>query len=159
MICTPIRISVFCIIAMVPALANSQSANQRKPDPCKVKRNRLRVEEELRVALRNLRQAIDAYKVSCEQGNIGPLDRMVNDYCYPPTLEVMVQGVTPPNRPQIRNRFLRRIPRDPLTGRRDWGLRSMMDEPDSTTWGGQHVFDVYSKSNRTSTEGTRYRDW
>ncbi len=87
------RISVFCAVAILPALAICQSAirppNQQNADPCKVKRNRLRVEEVLRVALRSLRKAIDDYKISCEQGNIGPLDRKVDDYCYPPTLEVM----------------------------------------------------------------------
>lgn len=83
----------------------------------------------------------------------------MDDYCYPPTLDVMFRGVAVPNKPDVRIRYLRRIPRDPITGKRDWGLRSMQDEPNSTKWGGQNVCDVYSKSRRVSTEGTKYRDW
>src|SRR5262245_42761963 len=82
------------------ALAQSNSAQPRKrqiSDKCKVERNKLRVEEELRVALRTIRQAIDRYNVVCQAGLVGPLDRRVDDQCYPSSLETLVTGITPPN--------------------------------------------------------------
>src|SRR5262245_20506077 len=117
-------------------------------------------EIELRQNLREIRKAIDQYSIACNvAGLIGPLDRKVDDECYPPNLEVLVKGVHPPNRPDSIIRFLRRIPRDPLTGKAEWGLRSVQDEPNSTSWGGQNVFDVYSLSMETALDGTKYKDW
>ncbi|MFN8005065.1 MAG: type II secretion system protein [Acidobacteriota bacterium] len=122
-----------------------------------IKRER---EMELRRNLRELRKAIDSYKISCEQGMVGPLDRKVDDECYPQTLEVLVEGIHPPNKGDVTVRFLRRIPKDPFTGKTDWGLRSVQDEPSATSWGGQNVYDVYSKAQGTALDGkTRYFEW
>ncbi|MGE0127434.1 MAG: hypothetical protein AB7U82_04930 [Blastocatellales bacterium] len=148
------------IFTTVPAQKNAAPPQKRQTrDKCKVERNKLRVEEELRVALRVIRQAIDTYKISCESGLVGPLDRRVNDECYPPNLEVLVRGISPPNKRDSRIRFLRRIPVDPTTGKREWGVRSVQDEPDSSKWGGQNVFDVYCQSKGTALDGSRYFDW
>jgi len=75
---------------------------------------------------------------------------------YPPDLDTLVNGVDEGTR---RVRFLRRIPVDPVTGRAEWGLHSEQDDPDSDSWGGQNVFDVYTKSTGTALDGTKYRDW
>ena len=120
-----------------------------------IKRER---EMELRRKLREVRQALDRYKSFCDMGQVGPLDRKVDDECYPPTLEILVEGIHPPNTTRT-VRFLRRIPKDPMTGKEEWGLRSMQDEPDTGSWGGQNVFDVYSKSEGTALNGTKYKDW
>jgi general secretion pathway protein G len=127
-----------------------------------VAKNMIRREKEmeLRRTLRELRKAVDAYKISCEQGNVGPLDRKVDDECYPQNLEILVEGINPPNKGDTTIRFLRRIPKDPMTGTTEWGLRSIQDDPDSTSWGGQNVYDVFSKAQGTSLDGrTQYKDW
>ncbi len=133
--------------------AFAQGNNRRCND-----RSRVKIEEELRYRLRTLRQSIDSYKTACEQGLVGPLDRKVNDECYPPSLEVLVNGIQPPNR-KTRIRFLRHIPVDPTTGKREWGVRSMQDDPQSTVWGGENVFDVYSKNPKRGLDKTAYKDW
>jgi general secretion pathway protein G len=120
-----------------------------------IKRQR---EAELKQTLREIRQAIDRYKFDCERGAVGPLDRKVNDECYPPNLETLVEGITPPNTTR-KIRFLRRMPKDPMTGTEEWGLRSIQDDPKSDSFGGQNVYDVYSKSNETALNGTKYKDW
>jgi general secretion pathway protein G len=115
-------------------------------------------EIELRRNLREIRQAIDAYHVACPT-IVGPLDRKVEDECYPPNLEILVEGIHPPNTDRT-IRFLRRIPRDPFTGNTDWGKRSVQDDPDSISWGGQNVYDVYSQAPGTALDGkTKYKDW
>lgn len=117
-------------------------------------------EAELRRALRELRTAIDRYKDAVDQGLVAATEVRTGSEGYPPNLEALVQGVPVANDASGRRlRFLRRIPIDPMTGEADWGLRSYQDRPDSTTWGGQNVFDVYSKSEGTALDGTRYRDW
>jgi len=122
-----------------------------------IKRER---EMELRRNLRDIRKAIDSYKHACEIGQVGPLDRKVNDECYPPDLETLVEGIHPPNKSDSTIRFLRRIPKDPFTGKSEWGMRSVQDERDSTSWGGENVFDVYSKANGMALDGkTYYKDW
>ncbi len=122
-----------------------------------IKRER---EMELRRALREIRKAIDGYKFACEQGQVGPLDRKVGDECYPPELNVLVEGIHPPNRADSTIRFLRRIPKDPFTGKAEWGQRSVQDEPDASSWGGQNVFDVYSKAPGQALDGkSKYKDW
>ena len=123
-------------------------------------RNNLRRERELEMKrnLRDIRQAIDRYKNDCERGAVGPLDKKVNDQCYPPNLETLVEGITPPNTTQ-KVRFLRHLPRDPITGSEEWGLRSVQDDPKSDSFGGQSVYDVYSKSSETALNGTKYKDW
>ncbi len=117
-------------------------------------------EAELRRALRELRTAIDRYKDAVDNGLIAATEVRAGSEGYPPSLETLVEGVPVANDASGRKlRFLRRIPIDPMTGQADWGLRSYQDRPDSTTWGGQNVFDVYSKSDGTALDGTRYRDW
>ncbi len=127
-----------------------------------VARNMIKREKEmeLRRTLRELRKAIDAYNISCNQGLVGPLDRKVDDECYPPSLEILVEGIHPPNKGDSTIRFLRRIPKDPFTGNTDWGFRSVQDDPGSTSWGGQNIYDVFSKAPGTALDGkTQYKDW
>jgi general secretion pathway protein G len=117
-------------------------------------------EAELRRQLREIRTAIDKYKDAADLGRISPLEMRVGNEGYPPSLEVLVDGVAVPNDATGRKlKFLRRIPVDPMTGRAEWGLRSYQDEPNATRWGGQNVFDVYTQFEGTALDGTRYRDW
>lgn len=118
-----------------------------------IKRQR---EAELRRALREMRDAIDRYKdladrnlIQVELGTEG----------YPPDLETLVNGVQLAGVADRRIRFLRRVPEDPMTGSTDWGMRSVQDDADSKSWGGQNVFDVFSKSSGTALDGTRYDEW
>jgi len=119
-------------------------------------------EKELRADLEEMRKAIDKYKDYCDQGKLQPTN---NDaYCYPLTLEALVNGVPLTNTisgngQSGKMRFLRRIPKDPMTGDTDWGKRSMQDDPDSTSWGGQNVFDVFSKTLDKTSDGTPYSEW
>ncbi len=117
-------------------------------------------EQELRRELRELRKAIDSYKMACEMNMVAPLDRKVGDECFPQTLEVLVEGIRPPNKADLTIRFLRRIPKDPFTGKTDWGLRSVQDDTTATSWGGQNVYNVYSKAPGIALNGkTRYQEW
>lgn len=117
-------------------------------------------EAELRRALREMRTAIDRYKDAVDSGLIGSIDIEAGSEGYPPDLETLVEGVTAANDATGRRlRFLRRIPVDPMTGSTEWGLRSYQDDPDATTWGGQNVYDVYTRHPGTALDGTRYRDW
>jgi general secretion pathway protein G len=113
-------------------------------------------ELELHRALRTLRNAIDRYKDFADRGMIAT---QPDTFGYPPDLETLVQGVPLKGSSTVRYKFLRRIPLDPMTGKADWGLRSMQDDPDSQSWGGQDVFDVFSKSDGTALDGTHYADW
>ena len=117
-------------------------------------------EVELRRALREIRTAIDRYKDAADKNQIRV---EVGTEGYPPDLDTLVKGVmlgTPGGKQgDHRIRFLRKIPVDPMTGRAEWGLRSVQDDTDSTSWGGQNVFDVYSHSFGTAVNGTRYADW
>lgn len=114
-------------------------------------------ERELRQALREMRTAIDRYKEASDRGLI-PVE--LDTEGYPPDLEVLVEGVPLANSPEgKRLKFLRRIPRDPMTNSTDWGLRSYQDPPDSTGFGGQNVFDVYSTSQGTALDGSTYSEW
>ncbi len=112
-------------------------------------------EAELRLDLRLMRNAIDEYKRLSDQGMI-PVK--VGTEGYPENLEVLVEGVQVVGK-TVKRKFLRRIPRDPMTGDTEWGLRSYQDEPDSDMWGRQNVYDVYSKSDGTAIDGTKYKDW
>ena len=117
-------------------------------------------EIELHRALREIRTAIDKYKDAVDAGQIGGTDVRVGSEGYPPDLQTLVDGVSIVNDQSDRKlKFLRRIPVDPMTGDTDWGLRSYQDRPDSTSWGGQNVYDVYSKSDGTALNGTKYKDW
>jgi len=114
-------------------------------------------ERELRHALREIRSAIDRYKDTCEKGGI---EKKLGAECYPESLDQLVEGVRLANDPTGKKiRFLRRIPRDPFTNSTDWGLRSTQDDPRSTSWGGQNVFDVYTKSMERAPDGTPYSEW
>jgi general secretion pathway protein G len=113
-------------------------------------------EVELRRALRTIREAIDRYKDFSDRGMI-PAE--ADTYGYPPDLQTLVDGVPLKGSANLKYKFLRRIPIDPMTGKADWGMRSMQDDPDSRSWGGQNVFDVYSQSQSTALDGTRYADW
>lgn len=115
-------------------------------------------ENELRRDLRSMREAIDRYKDLADHGQIR-VDATTGG--YPPDLQTLVKGVplTSVTGGARTIHFLRRIPVDPMTSQADWGLRSTEDDPDSTSWGGQNVFDVYSKSVGTAMDGTKYSDW
>ncbi len=116
-------------------------------------------EGELRAALRTMRTAIDEYKRAVDMGMIGGTDIELGSEGYPEKLEVLVEGVNQVGTPGKKLKFLRRIPIDPMTNTTDWGMRSYQDEPDSTMWGGQNVYDVYTKSSAVALDGTKYRDW
>ena len=117
-------------------------------------------EIELRRALREIRTAIDKYKDAVDQGLIGGTDNQLGSEGYPPDLETLVEGVTAAGDASARKlKFLRRIPADPMTRSTEWGLRSYQDAPDARSWGGKNVFDVYSRSEGTALDGTKYRDW
>ena len=117
-------------------------------------------EAELRHALRDLRTAIDKYKDAADLGQIGSLDLKVGSENYPPDLQTLVDGVTAANDATGRKlKFLRRVPFDPMTRGTEWGLRSYQDKPDTTRWGGQNVFDVYTTFDGKALDGTKYRDW
>lgn len=116
-------------------------------------------EMELRRALRLMRDAIDNYKKSVDAGLIGGPDVQLGSEGYPKELEILVEGVNQVGTPGKKLKFLRRIPIDPMTRSTDWGLRSYQDDPDSSFWGGQNVYDVYTTSNATALDGTKYREW
>ncbi len=117
-------------------------------------------EAELRRALREMRTAIDRYKDAGDLGLIGGVEVEADNDGYPESLEVLVEGVEVVSDASGRKmRFLRRIPFDPMTGSRDWGLRSYQDDPDSQRWSGDNVYDVYTKSTATALDGTSYREW
>jgi general secretion pathway protein G len=110
-------------------------------------------ERELHYDLWTMRDAIDKYKDAADKGAI---QTKVDSQNYPPDLDTLVNGVDIQGK---KVRFLRRIPVDPMTGTAEWGMRSMQDDPKSDSYGGQSVFDVYSKSQRTALDGTKYSDW
>ena len=117
-------------------------------------------EFELHRALREIRTAIDKYKDSVDNGLIGSVDIKVGSEGYPPDLETLVEGVSVANDASGRKlKFLRRVPQDPMTKSTEWGLRAYGDKPDSTSWGGGNVYDVYSKADGIALDGTKYRDW
>lgn len=113
-------------------------------------------ERELRRSLREIRTAIDRYK---EASDRGLLQVELESEGYPPDLETLVDGVRVSNSPDKKFKFLRRIPRDPMTDSTDWGLRSYQDDPDSTSFGGENVFDIYTRSRGTALDGTQYSEW
>lgn len=115
-----------------------------------------RKETELRRDLREIKDAIDLYKNASDAGKI---EVKAGTEGYPVDLETLVNGVKLAGAADKRVHFLRKIPIDPMTGKKEWGLRSVQDDPDSTAWGGQDVFDVYSKSTGTALNGTKYSDW
>jgi general secretion pathway protein G len=110
-------------------------------------------ERELRQALWEMRDAIDRYKDAADRG---AFQIKLGTEGYPPDLETLVKGVDVQGK---KVRFLRRIPVDPMMGNMEWGMRSMQDDADSTSWGGQNVFDVFSNSTGEALDGTKYSEW
>ena len=110
-------------------------------------------ERQLRIALWEMRDAIDRYKDAADRQLF---QIKVDSQGYPPDLDTLVKGVDVQGK---KLKFLRKIPIDPMTNSTDWGLRSMQDDPDSDSWGEQNVFDVYTKSTGTALDGTKYKDW
>jgi general secretion pathway protein G len=111
-------------------------------------------EAELRRSLREIRNAIDRYK---DMADTLAFQTELGSNGYPPDLDTLVKGVTISGNRKVR--FLRRIPVDPMTAKREWGMRSVQDDPDSTSWGGNNVFDVFSTSQGTALDGTKYSNW
>ena len=114
-------------------------------------------ERQLRFALDDIRRAIDKYKDYADANAFGPIKQGTNG--YPETLDILVDGQKLSTAKDQKMRFLRRIPIDPFTGKREWGMRSDQDDTDSTSWGGQDVFDVYSKTSEKAPDGTCYCTW
>jgi general secretion pathway protein G len=144
---TLLELIIACSILMVLATAALPVAR------VSVKREK---ERDLRRALREMRDAIDAYKDAADRNLIRV---ELETEGYPPDLETLVNGIELATAKERRVRFLRKIPVDPMTGRAEWGMRSVQDDPKSTGWGGQNVFDVYSKSQGIALDGSRYSDW
>jgi general secretion pathway protein G len=113
-------------------------------------------EVELRQALREMRTSIDKFK---EASDVGFIEKKMDTDGYPENLEVLVEGVPMFNSVDKKLRFLRRVPMDPMTNSTDWGFRSNQDDPQASSWGGQNVFDVYTKSDGIALDGTKYKDW
>jgi general secretion pathway protein G len=113
-------------------------------------------EAELRRDLREMKDAVDRYKDAADRNLIRV---EVGSEGYPPDLEILVKGVQMGASADKKIRFLRKIPVDPITGQADWGLRCVSDDADSNSWCGKNVFDVYSKSQATALDGTKYSDW
>lgn len=120
----------------------------------KVRRDK---ERELKIALDTIRKAIDKYKDMADKGELPPSKLGTEN--YPESLEILVEGVKKSGQVDAKVRFLRRIPKDPMTNSFDWGKRAMQDDPKSNSWGGQNVFDVYTKSMDRAGDGTAYSEW
>ena len=114
-------------------------------------------EFELKYALRDMRQAIDKYKDACDQGTFGAMKQ--GSFCYPESLDILVEGAKTQSADGKKMKFLRRIPRDPFTNSTEWGLRSMQDEIHAETWSGDNVFNVYSKTSERDRDGKPYSEW
>jgi len=140
-------IVAFTIMALLTAMAVPLARY-------KVRRDR---ERDLRYALREMRTAIDKYKDLADRNQLGALD--VDSDGYPESLEMLVEGVRLAGTVDKKIRLLRRIPKDPMTNSYDWGKRSTRDDPKSNSWGGQNVFDVYSKTLEKAGDGTPYSEW
>jgi len=139
-------IATVIIIGILAALALPLARNS-------LKRER---EQELRQALREIRLALDKYKEASDGGRI---EVPTDTEGYPQTLDVLVDGVQLIGQAGKNIKFLRKIPTDPMTNSTDWGMRSYQDEATAGSWGGQNVFDVYTKSDGIAFDGTRYKDW
>ena len=140
-------IVAFTILAVLTTMAVPLARYQ-------VKRQR---EKELRWSLDQMRHAIDQFKDMADRGELGAM-KMGSDN-YPESLEILVKGVRKSGTINTTVRFLRKIPKDPMTNSFDWGMHSTRDDPASTSWGGQNVFDVFTKSTDTARDGSKYSDW
>jgi len=114
-------------------------------------------ERDLNYALREMRTAIDKFKDDMDAGKIGP-PKLDSDN-YPESLDQLVEGVKAMGAIDKKIKYLRRIPKDPMTNSKEWGLRSTRDDPKSSAWGGQNVFDVYTKTMDKARDGTPYSEW
>lgn len=144
---TMVELAIVCVmIAILTAMAIPVSRYSLKRQK----------EIELHYDLRLMRTAIDKFKQYSDSGLI-PIE--LDTEGYPKDLEVLVKGVDQVGQLHKKLKFLRRVPVDPMTGKAEWGLRSIQDEAISTSWGGQNVYDVYSLSTATAIDKSRYRDW
>jgi general secretion pathway protein G len=116
-------------------------------------------EIELRGALRTIRTALDRYHMAVAQGMIGGTDVQLGAEGYPKDLDTLVKGVNQVGKQDHKLKFLRQIPEDPFTGKREWGEKCYQDAADSTSWCGENVWDVFSKSEGKALDGTLYKDW
>ena len=114
-------------------------------------------EMDLKYALREMYTSIDKYKDACDQGVFGATKQ--GTFCYPESLEILVEGVKTQSADGKKMKFLRSVPRDPFTAGTDWGLRSMQDDSKAQSWGGQNVFNVYSKTSDRDKDGRPYSEW
>lgn len=114
-------------------------------------------ERDFRYARREILTAIDKYKDLSDNGMLGPVK--LDSFGYPESLDILVDGVKLAGQVDKKVRLLRRIPKDPFTNSTDWGKRSVQDDPKSNGWGGQNVFDVYTKSTEKAPDGTPYSEW
>jgi general secretion pathway protein G len=146
------KISGFTLIELIVAISILTILTGLAIPIARVKVQRER-ERELRHDLWEMRDAIDRYKDAADRG---AFQIKVGTEGYPPDLETLVDGVDVQGK---KVRFLRRIPMDPMTGKTEWNLRAMQDDPKSTSWGGQNVFDVTTKSEGTAMDGTKYNEW
>jgi len=144
---TLLELIVACGILMILSTAAAPMARMS------IQRQR---EARLRESLREIRTAIDRFKDAADKNQ---LQVKAGTEGYPPDLQTLVDGVQLAGAPDRHVRFVRRIPIDPMTGRADWGMRAVQDDPDTMSWGGQDVFDVYSRSTATAMDGSRYSDW
>jgi general secretion pathway protein G len=113
-------------------------------------------EIELRYQLRLMRDAIDKYK---QFSDLGLIPMQLGSEGYPKDLTTLVEGVTLVGQLDKKQKFLRRVPIDPMTKKAEWGMRSFQDEPDTIAWGGQNIYDVFSLSSGRAIDGTYYKDW
>jgi len=139
-------IATVTILGILVALALPLARNS-------IKRER---ERDLKAALRDMREAIDAHYDAADAGKI---EKPIDTEGYPQTLETLVDGVQLIGQAGKNIKFMRKIPIDPMTNSTDWGMRSIQDDPTAQSWGGQNVFDVYTKSDGIAFDGTRYKDW
>src|ERR1035437_2297695 len=121
-------------------------------------------EMELRSALRTVRTAIDKFNIDWTGGEISKFCDCASDDGYPKTLKVLSEGADMPGPVQRKVKYLRHIPRDPFADQKlaadeQWGVRSYSDDPSSQSWGGQDVYDIYTKADRKASDGSKYRDW
>jgi general secretion pathway protein G len=142
-----VEMAIVCVIIMIltaMAIPVSRYATKRQK------------EIELRYDLRLMRTAIDRYK---QYSDAGLITVELGSEGYPKDLDTLVKGVQQIGQLKKTLKFLRKVPVDPMTGKAEWGLRSIQDEPDSTSWGGGNVWDVYTLSPDRAIDGSRYRDW
>ena len=144
------------LIEMVVAFTIMLTLSAMAVPLAKVKVHTLR-EFQLKWALRDMRQAIDKYKDACDLGTFGAIKQ--GTFCYPESLDILVEGVKTQAADGKKIKYLRSIPKDPFTGNSEWGLRSMQDESKAETWSGDNVFNVYSKTRDRDRDSKPYSEW